>query len=177
VPPFVAEGAGEIITMQMFSKPVPLRERVDSLSPELAAIAMRLLAKEPGERYQSAAEVFAALDKLLGDERRSRAMTMQRKRMTEPPPRRSRALLFGLVAAALASAGIAAGVALRGGDDSESAKPAPAPAPPPVVAPAPPQPPPPPPPPEKSHPVTPIAKPPHQTGAHTAKGSPIEPKL
>jgi serine/threonine protein kinase len=179
-PPFVAEGAGEVITMQMFGTPVPVRERVANLSPELAAIAMRLLEKDPANRYQSSAEVFAALDQLLGDERRSRAMTRQRERMTEPPPRRSRALLFGLVAAALASAVIAAVVALRGGDNSEPPKPAPPPEPvqvAPTPPPPPPMPPPPAPPAEKSHPVTPIAKPTHQTGEHTTKGSPIETNL
>ncbi len=179
-PPFVAEGAGEIITMQMFGKVVPPRDRVADLSPELAAITMRLLAKEPGERYQTAAEVFAALDKLLGDERYSREMTAQRRRVTEARPRRSRALLLGVVAAVLASAAIAAVIALRGAA-AEQPKPAPPAAPPaPIPAPAAPQPPvesPPPPPPEKPPAVTPIAKPPHQTGAHTAKGSPIEPKL
>ncbi len=61
VPPFNGEGAGEIIALQMFSPPQPLRDRLASVSPELEEIVMKLLEKEPPDRYQSAAEVVAAL--------------------------------------------------------------------------------------------------------------------
>jgi serine/threonine protein kinase len=61
VPPFNAEGAGEIIALQMFSPPQPLRDRLASVSPELEAIVMKLLEKEPEDRYQQAADVAAAL--------------------------------------------------------------------------------------------------------------------
>ena len=61
VPPFTAEGAGEIIALQMFSPPQPLRDRLASISPELEAIVMKLLEKEPDARYQQAADVASAL--------------------------------------------------------------------------------------------------------------------
>ena len=60
-PPFVAEGAGEIIALQLFAEPEPLRARLAEITPEMDAIVMRLLRKEPHERYQSATEVVAAL--------------------------------------------------------------------------------------------------------------------
>lgn len=61
VPPFNAEGAGEIIALQMFSPPQPLRDRLASVSPELDAIVMKLLEKEPQDRFEQAADVVAAL--------------------------------------------------------------------------------------------------------------------
>jgi serine/threonine protein kinase len=61
IPPFNAEGAGEIIALQMFSPPQPLRDRLAQVSPELEAIVMKLLEKEPDQRYQNAADVVTAL--------------------------------------------------------------------------------------------------------------------
>ncbi|MFN0253528.1 MAG: protein kinase domain-containing protein [Kofleriaceae bacterium] len=61
IPPFNAEGAGEIIALQMFSPPQPLRDRLAQVSPELEAIVMKLLEKEPEQRYQNAADVVTAL--------------------------------------------------------------------------------------------------------------------
>ena len=66
VPPFAAEGAGEIIALQMFSPPQPLRDRLAQVSPELEAIVMKLLEKEPADRYQTAADVVAALTAVTG---------------------------------------------------------------------------------------------------------------
>jgi len=60
-PPFVAEGAGEIIAMQLFSQVQPPTERLASLTPEMNAIVMQLLEKEPHDRFQNAAAVQQAL--------------------------------------------------------------------------------------------------------------------
>ena len=65
-PPFVAEGAGEIIAMQMFSAPQPPRVLLPSLSPQLEAITLKLLEKEPAARFQTAEEVVEALAGMLG---------------------------------------------------------------------------------------------------------------
>jgi serine/threonine-protein kinase len=65
-PPFVGEGAGEIIAMQMFTAPVSPRERVADISIEMEAIVLRLLAKEPTDRFQSAAELGRALAAIRG---------------------------------------------------------------------------------------------------------------
>ncbi len=65
-PPFLAEGAGEIIALQLFAEPEPPSKRLSSLNPMLEAIVLRLLAKEPADRYQDAFEVHNALNALTG---------------------------------------------------------------------------------------------------------------
>jgi len=64
-PPFLAEGAGELIALHMFSEPERPSARGAVVSPELEAIAMRLLEKEPRDRYASAAELVDALGGVL----------------------------------------------------------------------------------------------------------------
>ena len=56
-PPFVAEGAGEIIALQLFGEVQRPSTRLGELTPQMDAIVMRLLEKEPHDRYQSASEV------------------------------------------------------------------------------------------------------------------------
>jgi len=60
-PPFMAEGAGEIIAMQMFSEPEPPTTRRPGVSAEMARITMRLLRKDPEARFQNAFELVDAL--------------------------------------------------------------------------------------------------------------------
>ena len=59
--PFPKGGSGEVIAMHLFGEVTPPRERVPELSPELDAIIMQLLQKEPADRYASAAELSKAL--------------------------------------------------------------------------------------------------------------------
>jgi len=59
--PFPKGGSGEVIAMHLFEEPSPPRDRVPGLSPELDAIILRLLQKEPADRYGSAQEVSRAL--------------------------------------------------------------------------------------------------------------------
>jgi len=59
-PPFLADGAGEIIAMQLFTEPQPPSQRV-AVSPEMEQLVLRLLAKEPGDRPQTAHDVMDAL--------------------------------------------------------------------------------------------------------------------
>ena len=63
-PPFVAEGAGEIIAMQLFNDVVRPSTRVQ-VSPDMDALVMRLLEKEPHDRYQQAADVHQALTQII----------------------------------------------------------------------------------------------------------------
>jgi len=65
-PPFVAEGAGEIIAMQMFSAPQRPSVLLPSLSPQLEMITLKLLEKEPAARFQTAEETIEALSDVLG---------------------------------------------------------------------------------------------------------------
>ena len=60
-PPFVAEGAGEILGMHQFVEPAALRSVRPDVSPELEALVMRTLAKPPERRPQSMAELATAL--------------------------------------------------------------------------------------------------------------------
>ncbi|MGN6103810.1 MAG: serine/threonine-protein kinase, partial [Kofleriaceae bacterium] len=63
-PPFVAEGAGELIAHHLFTTPEPPSARAP-VSAALDRLVMRLLAKEPDERLGSAQEVIQALDAAL----------------------------------------------------------------------------------------------------------------
>ncbi len=65
-PPFVAQGAGEIIALQLFGKAVPPSERLVEVSPELERTVMRLLEKEPTARFATAAELVEALGGTVG---------------------------------------------------------------------------------------------------------------
>jgi eukaryotic-like serine/threonine-protein kinase len=59
-PPFVAEGAGEIIALQMFGAVEPPSQHAE-VSPGMDQLVMRLLEKEPARRFASAGEVAAGL--------------------------------------------------------------------------------------------------------------------
>jgi eukaryotic-like serine/threonine-protein kinase len=123
-PPFVADGAGEIIAMQLFTEPEAPATRA-TVSPALSELVMRLLAKEAADRPQSAGVVR----RLLGG--RSSEPVIEAPPMVDvvapitpmPAPRRS-ALPFVLAGlAALVVAGTAVFFATR----SEPAAPKPLP--------------------------------------------------
>ncbi len=78
-PPFVAEGAGEIIALQMFGEVVP-PSRLAPVTPEMEGLVLRLLDKEPARRFASAGELASALTQL--DRRPTRQMT----RAPQPAP-------------------------------------------------------------------------------------------
>jgi len=59
-PPFVAEGAGEIISLQMFGEVVP-PSQLAPVTPDMEWIVLRLLEKEPAARFDSATALAAAL--------------------------------------------------------------------------------------------------------------------
>jgi serine/threonine-protein kinase len=133
-PPFLADGAGEVIAMQLFNTPEPIAQRA-SVTPEMAELVMRLLEKDPARRLGSARDVMEALDaigaRMSGpygialDSARFRASEQTRaqfshadhidtipSRAAEPttvdPPRRSR---MPFIAAGLALAVTAATIA------------------------------------------------------------------
>jgi len=64
-PPFVAEGSGEIIAMQLFAEPVPPREILPELSSEIERVVLGMLEKDPAKRPQKAKDVVDALGALL----------------------------------------------------------------------------------------------------------------
>jgi len=60
-PPFDGESAQSILMKQATADPVPIRNLRSDVPPALAAVIERLLAKDPAERFQTAAEVSRAL--------------------------------------------------------------------------------------------------------------------
>src|SRR5262249_5882651 len=62
-PPFEGEVV-ELITQHIMEPPRPLSSRVPEGPPELDALVSRLLAKKPGDRPASAAEVADALERI-----------------------------------------------------------------------------------------------------------------
>jgi serine/threonine protein kinase len=65
VPPFRAGTALEVLRQVSDLTPVPIRERNPEVPAWLEALIVRLLAKDPGRRFQSAAEVAALLEGYL----------------------------------------------------------------------------------------------------------------
>ncbi len=59
-PPFMHTGAGELIGAHLFMQPEPLSWHAQ-LTPELEALVMALLAKDPAQRVQTAAELASHL--------------------------------------------------------------------------------------------------------------------
>jgi serine/threonine protein kinase len=112
-PPFVAEGAGELIALHMFGKAEAPSARGVAVSPELEAITMRLLEKEPRDRFANAGELVDALGRVLQklDVRVSQPMPAQpvtqpvaQTLVVEPPRRSHLPLIAGAVTAVLAGA-------------------------------------------------------------------------
>ena len=64
--PFRAQEDAKTIENICTRAPVPLRELVPDTRPELEAIILKALEKDPADRWQSCAEMQRALDQLLG---------------------------------------------------------------------------------------------------------------
>ena len=64
-PPFVGESAVSVAYQHVREAPVPPSSLDPTLDPGTDAVVLKALAKDPGERYQSAAEMRADLDVLL----------------------------------------------------------------------------------------------------------------
>jgi len=65
--PFTGPNITAILKKITTEDPTPLEQVNPRIHPTLAAVVMKLLAKEPGDRYQSGGEVFSVLKSLLGD--------------------------------------------------------------------------------------------------------------
>ncbi|HEV3006361.1 MAG TPA: serine/threonine-protein kinase [Pirellulales bacterium] len=70
-PPFPTGTLAQRMLWHQTRQPRPLEHERPAMPPQLAAICRRMMAKSPGERYQNADEVSAALANWLGDARRS----------------------------------------------------------------------------------------------------------
>jgi tRNA A-37 threonylcarbamoyl transferase component Bud32 len=146
-PPFVAEGAGEVIAMHLFTEPEPPSARRPGIAPALDAITLRLLAKEPEARYQHAGEVVDALTAAIALTERmpARAEPARTPLHVEAAPTRPRgrglraALVTGVVTLGVAAA-VVAFIVVRRERTAATVATAPEPAPGPAPTPAPPAP-------------------------------------
>lgn len=64
--PFTGSSPQQILAAHLTKAPEPIATRRPDVPPTLAAIVMRCLEKEPAARWQSAAELVTALEKLEG---------------------------------------------------------------------------------------------------------------
>ena len=64
--PFVSEGFGELLNMHLNEAPPPLRQFAPQISAAVELAVIRMLAKKAEQRYQSMAEVRAALASAAG---------------------------------------------------------------------------------------------------------------
>jgi serine/threonine-protein kinase len=65
-PPFQSEGFGELLTMHLHEPALPLRQLAPQVSADIEHAVLKMLAKKPEERYQSMADVRAALAAAAG---------------------------------------------------------------------------------------------------------------
>lgn len=65
-PPFVSEGFGELLTMHLHDQPPPLRSFAPQVTTAIEQAVVRMLAKKPEDRFQSMADVRAALASASG---------------------------------------------------------------------------------------------------------------
>ena len=103
-PPFSGRSAQAVIAGHLSETPKPVAASRTDVSPALANLVMRCLAKNPDDRPRSASDVVAALDAVItpapSDPGLLPATTTNRRRW-------SRVLLGGVAAAAVALVGVA----------------------------------------------------------------------
>ncbi|MCE9579275.1 MAG: protein kinase [Deltaproteobacteria bacterium] len=124
-PPFLGEGAGEVIAGHLMTPPPELRGLVGDVPASIAALVARLLAKEPGARGESASAVAAEIELIvleLGANRRSAVQpTVIAPPLTSSAPSRvvrsrpvRRWVSSALIATGMALAGVAAALVRTG---------------------------------------------------------------
>ena len=91
--PFYAKSLMVVLNMHIADPPPPFVEANPSahIPPELEAVVMRLLAKEPGERYQTAVEVREELERI-----RDSLLAPAEEPAAEPSPA-ARRLMAGMI--------------------------------------------------------------------------------
>lgn len=85
--PFEGDAATEIISRILTNEPIPPRVLNPDIPQELEAVILKALAKEPAERYQTAAELQNALEKVLRLAQRKGDMPGERTQIILPPGR------------------------------------------------------------------------------------------
>jgi serine/threonine-protein kinase len=174
-PPFIADGAGDLIAHHLYFEPPPPRQLDPTLPEAIERLVLSLLRKDPAHRPQGAAEVIDAIDRvdiapparprtpsqITGPvaSRASPTTLSGASGVTQRPHRRGRARWIA-PAAGLVAAGLATAIYLASGHrnsgDERGAVPAPSPGTTHVLAPSSP---PPPSPPAPSAPPAPVQPP------------------
>jgi uncharacterized protein YraI len=70
--PFDSDTPMAVLTKHVYEPPPPPRSLNPDLPPEVEAVLLRALAKDPGQRYQSAAEMAADIDRVAAQFERPR---------------------------------------------------------------------------------------------------------
>jgi eukaryotic-like serine/threonine-protein kinase len=136
-PPFEGEGVGDILFAHM-GTPAPMPSRFVRLPPVVDQIALRCMAKDPAERFQSMGELAAAMADAapqLAQRPASVAKSIPVVPMNapttftsvaaesiRPPSPRSRAPLFAVVGLVVIGLVVTGVVAKSGGKDTSSSK-------------------------------------------------------
>ncbi|MEZ6185539.1 MAG: bifunctional serine/threonine-protein kinase/formylglycine-generating enzyme family protein [Planctomycetota bacterium] len=75
--PFTGKSVVEIMQKHVEQEPISPRDYNPEISPTLARVVLRMMAKAPDDRYQSADEVIEALDRFLREEGTDRLKEVQ----------------------------------------------------------------------------------------------------
>src|SRR5262245_52796082 len=97
-PPFPHGTVMQKVIAHLEQTPRPVTELRPDVSPELAKVVEKMLAKDPAQRYQTPAEVAEALAPFLSEP--------ERQRGAEPTPPNHRRLRFALAASLAALAAL-----------------------------------------------------------------------
>ena len=126
VQPFSGSSPQATMAAQLTRMPTPLEECCPGVPPELARLIMRLLAKHPDDRPQTAAAALADLENLAtpagvspggpssGESMVAPATSSSAATSVSPPRGSRRAAAIGIVAVALVATGIALAVTRSG---------------------------------------------------------------
>jgi serine/threonine-protein kinase len=127
--PFDAESAVTIALKQVSEAPPPLSRELPDLPPDLEAVTMRALEKDPARRFQDADEFIAALEAVRaqltgapGGETSSflpppPVVAEEWEQVAEPDRPRGRRRLWAVLAGLLVAAAVIAALLLTGGPD------------------------------------------------------------
>jgi serine/threonine protein kinase len=110
-PPFVSDGAGDLIAHHLYFAPKPMRSLCPEIPADVDDLVLWLLQKDPAARPATAADLVRAIDSLA-------AVSVPGVMQTRPPTRFSAASLAPVVATTLQ--GAAATVALPGNTRPQS---------------------------------------------------------
>ncbi|MDH3222455.1 MAG: protein kinase, partial [Gemmatimonadota bacterium] len=107
----------QVLVAQVINPPTPINEIAPSVPPQLAAIIMRCLAKEPGDRYQTTRELLDDIEGLaLTDSHTLAGTPGVRRRMSGRAPWAVAGMAVALLGAWLLFSGESANPVVAGGD-------------------------------------------------------------